>query len=177
MREEQAAAVSGQRVEVTGNVLSATSPVPSQMRSLSGPIVHSACRQRFCAKLTLAETRALFAEDRARPPQPWSAWQALRAGWWRCSVCRGLTLRLQSAALRSALHWPTLEALLPSVRTHAQRAAMLDRVSVESGGVLSASGLAAAVRRLKSYREEWDQLVVWRQPASAGTQVKEAGRA
>ena len=172
---QELSAGSGQREDVMGKVISATSPVPSHMRSLSGPIVHSVSLQKFCAKVTSAELRQSLAEARARPPQPWSIRQALRDGWQRCSIAQALVLHLRSATLRSALRWPGLEALIPTVRRRGQMAALFDRVQIESGGVLSASDPVAAVRRLKSYREEWDQIVVWRQPASAGTQVNAGG--
>lgn len=145
------------RQAVTANP-SATSPGPSRMRSLSNPTVRSASLQKSVVLLTSEELRASLAA--ARPPQPWSIWQALRAGFWRSSICRGLARGLQCATLQSALRWPRLQTLLPSVRRRVRWAALLDRALVESGGVLSTAAPAAAVRRLKSYREEWDRLEV-----------------
>src|ERR1035437_9873055 len=136
------------------NISSNTSQSPRRLPPLSHPIVHSASFQRHVAILTCKQARRSLAGALARPHVPATTWQTLRAKFYRCDVCREWYLRLGNRVLRSAVRWPVLQTLLPSIRKRGQWGALLDRAQIESGGELSTSAPAALVRRLKAYRDE-----------------------
>ena len=55
---------------------------------------------------------------------------------------------------------PFLETLFPSIQHHAALAALSDRAGIESGGELQPSVFLSSLRWTKTYRDEWQMLVV-----------------
>jgi hypothetical protein len=140
------------------SAFSTTIPIPPRMRSLSNPIVRSSCGHKFAATLTSDEARRLLEEDFAATPMLEKAWTNL---WFlpRC-IYPNLRLRLQFFALRCSIRWPALQKLMPGLRKRAQRAALLEKAQVESGGGPSISPPMELLRRLKAYQDEYSKIEV-----------------
>ena len=75
-------------------------------------------------------------------------------------MCREWSGHLGNLLLRSAVRWPMLETLFPSIRRRGQWASLLDRAEIESGAELSTSEPEILARRLKAYRDEMPRLTV-----------------
>ena len=99
---------------------------------------------------------------------PWG--QALRLKVWAYmwGLWRTLSCLPGSVLIRLALRWPSIEPLLPTVQRHARWAALFDRFSFEAAYNKSPSRPALTLGRgllgnfsvFRSYRDEWDKLVV-----------------
>jgi hypothetical protein len=150
----------GVSIQTKPRICRLTRQEPSQ---LSGLVCYSPSIQKYFYRMTSEESQASLESALARPRQPDSIWQILRAKYWQSDICRGSHLYLRRQILRLAVRWSILEVLIPSIRRRGQEDALIDRFQVETepSSRHQFSVCGSLVERLQSYRDEWSRIVVW----------------